>query len=292
VIHSAWAVNFNLGVRSFEAQHIRGTHNLISLCLASHLPKPARFFFCSSVSSASGTPKPATIAETTINDLRHAQATGYGRSKLISEHITHNAAQATGMEARVLRIGQLSGDTKSAIWNETEAVALMIRSAITVGALPALSENISWLPVDDCAKVCVDLSMAPASGQELVYHVLNPRTFNWARDLLPTLQQCQKLRNFDVVSPAEWLKKLATSEQDPVKNPSVKLLDFWQKKYGGSIGGDAVFGVDDDPPSLAFETQRTIEHCPRLGQVQQPVEAGLIPRYVTEWAKEWTAELE
>ncbi|KAG9714102.1 acetyl-CoA synthetase-like protein, partial [Aureobasidium melanogenum] len=28
VIHSAWAVNFNLGVRSFEDQHIKGAYNL------------------------------------------------------------------------------------------------------------------------------------------------------------------------------------------------------------------------------------------------------------------------
>src|SRR5579871_3763845 len=31
VIHSAWAVNFNLGVSSFEQQHIKGTYNLLKL---------------------------------------------------------------------------------------------------------------------------------------------------------------------------------------------------------------------------------------------------------------------
>src|SRR3954469_20754140 len=34
LIHSAWAVNFNLGVRSFEQQHIKGAYNLINLCLS------------------------------------------------------------------------------------------------------------------------------------------------------------------------------------------------------------------------------------------------------------------
>jgi len=46
----------------------------------------------------------------------------------------------TGMHARVLRIGQLSGDAATGRWNDTEAVALMIRSAISTGALPALDE--------------------------------------------------------------------------------------------------------------------------------------------------------
>jgi thioester reductase-like protein len=33
VIYSAWAVNFNLGVRSFESHYIRGTYNLLNFCL-------------------------------------------------------------------------------------------------------------------------------------------------------------------------------------------------------------------------------------------------------------------
>lgn len=140
VIHSAWAVNFNLGVQSFEAQHIRGLHNLLNICLSVRLPSPAKFFFCSSVSAAGGTPKPARIQEVVIEDLNHAQKTGYGRSKMVSEHITRNAMRSTGMYARVLRIGQLAGDSENGVWNDTESVALMIRSAITTGALPALHE--------------------------------------------------------------------------------------------------------------------------------------------------------
>lgn len=140
VIHSAWAVNFNLGVRSFEAQHIRGVHNLINLCLRVRSKSPAKMFFCSSVSAGSGTPKPAKIRESTIEELAHAQRMGYGRSKLVAEHIVRNSMRMTGMHSRTLRIGQLAGDLGNGDWNETEAVALMIRSALTVGALPALDE--------------------------------------------------------------------------------------------------------------------------------------------------------
>lgn len=140
VIHSAWAVNFNLGVQSFEKQHIRGVYNLLNVCLRVRLSFPAKFFFCSSVSVAGGTPKPASISETAIENLHHAQNMGYGRSKLVSEHIVRNAMRSTGMIARVLRIGQLAGDGEMGNWNDTEAVPLMIRSAVTIGALPDLDE--------------------------------------------------------------------------------------------------------------------------------------------------------
>ncbi|KAI3540707.1 hypothetical protein CSPX01_08116 [Colletotrichum filicis] len=56
VIHSAWAVNFNIPVQSFEDQHIKAVHNLIQLCQSVGTPNPARFFFCSSVSASGGSP--------------------------------------------------------------------------------------------------------------------------------------------------------------------------------------------------------------------------------------------
>ena len=287
VIHSAWAVNFNLGVRSFEGQHIRGTYNLLNFCLRSRLPEPAKLFFCSSVSTASGIPKPATIPETAIENLEHAQQTGYGRSKLVTEHIVRNAMRMTNMHARVLRIGQLSGDTRGAIWNDTEAVALMIRSALTVKALPALDERPSWLPVDSCARAIADISMSsqPENDEGLVYHLVNPSTFDWKTGLLPVLKKYSKLPPFDVVSPSEWLRRLEESEQDPVKNPSIKLVDFWRSKYGSSEVHTK--SSDDESTGLVFETYQTTRDCPSLGEVSDPVSEGLVERYVDVWAKGW-----
>ncbi len=140
VIHCAWAVNFNLGVRSFENQHINGTFNLLNMCLRVQTPLPARLFFCSSISAAAGTPLPAEIPEAYIQDLSHAQNMGYARSKLVTETIIKAAVAQTGMVAKVLRVGQIVGDTKIGMWNNTEAISLMIRSAVTIHALPALDE--------------------------------------------------------------------------------------------------------------------------------------------------------
>jgi thioester reductase-like protein len=140
VIHSAWAVNFNLGIRSFEQQHIRGVSNLLNLCLSVRAESPAQYFFCSSISAAAGTPLPATIAEGPVPELAHAQSMGYARSKLVAERIVQAAAEKTGMIAKVLRVGQIVGDTDVGIWNTTEAIPLMIQSAVSMHALPALDE--------------------------------------------------------------------------------------------------------------------------------------------------------
>ena len=292
VIHSAWTVNFNLGVRSFEQHHIRGTYNLLNLCLRSRLPTPATFFFCSSVSTASSTPKPAIVSETAIEDLNHAQKTGYGRSKLVTEHVVRNAMRSTGMHARVLRIGQLSGDKRSGIWNDIEAVPLMLRSALTVGALPVLDEQPSWLPVDSCAQAIADISIpssvedsdAGLSDPDLVYHFVNPCTFDWKSDLLPALQSHPRFPTFETVSPKEWLKRLENSNQDPEKNPSIMLVDFWKGKYEKS---GRIEDIDDEPKGLSFETSRTVKDCSSLAEARDPVSMGLMDRYVDVWLESW-----
>jgi thioester reductase-like protein len=155
VIHCAWAVNFNLNVSSFESQHIRGAHNLISLCLSVNTPQPAAFYFCSSISAAAGTPLPATITETYITQLENAQNMGYARSKLVVENMIKAAVEKTGIIARVCRVGQIIGDSQDGIWNSTEAIPLMIQSATTLGALPELDEvSQSMLTPHSTADLC------------------------------------------------------------------------------------------------------------------------------------------
>lgn len=129
-----------LGIRSFEDQHIKGVQSLINFSLSMRTPNPARFYFCSSISVALATPSPAIVPESVIENLHVALPMGYSRSKLVAEHIVRNAAVQAGAPAYVLRIGQIVGDSKEGVWNDTEAIPLMVRSALTLKVLPALKE--------------------------------------------------------------------------------------------------------------------------------------------------------
>lgn len=284
IIHAAWAVNFTLGVRSFEHQHIKGVRNLINLCLSSRRPSPAEFYFCSSISAAAATPLPATIGEGPIPELAHAQNMGYARSKLVAERIVYAAAKNTGMIARVLRIGQIVGDTVSGLWNPTEAIPLLLQTAKTLGALPALDETPSWLPVDVVADAVLELSgIVPnqtakclAQDPDVVYHVQNSRTFRWTEDLLPALQRAGL--KFEVLPKRQWVQRLRESEQDPVKNPTIKLVDFFANKY------------DNDNPGrsgLSFAMDKTEASSPSLHGGVDLIGSGLIKKYVDAWAPLW-----
>ncbi|KAF6835139.1 Iterative polyketide synthase CazM 2 [Colletotrichum musicola] len=291
VIHSAWAVNFNLGVASFEAQHIRGVHNLLNFCLATETVNPARFYFCSSISAAAGTPIPARIAETYVENLHHAQNMGYARSKVVTEHVVKAAATRTGMTARVLRLGQIVGDSVGGVWNQTEAIPLMIRSAKVIKALPALDETPSWMPADKMALAVLELARLtgprchscgapPASPDDadldLVYQVQNPALFHWTFDFLRALRAAGL--EFQIVSQREWVRRLRESEPDPARNPTYKLLGFFEEKY------------DNDRPGregLVFETKRTGERSPAVGAGWDVVGSGLVEKMVRWMETQW-----
>jgi len=226
LIHCAWSVNFNMRLSSFENDCIAGARNLMLLCLDARAPKPASFNFCSSVSTVARTPG-GIVPEALPESLACAQGMGYAQSKLVTEHIIAKAASQTGMAARVLRVGQIVADQTHGIWNDTEAIPLMLQAATTIGALPTLNERPRWLPVDVVASSVNDISLSENRGT--FFNVVNPNTFHWSQDLLPNLKQAGL--KFDKVGQREWVQRLRDSNPDVESNPTFKLLEFFASKY-------------------------------------------------------------
>ncbi|KAH0364870.1 acetyl-CoA synthetase-like protein, partial [Aureobasidium melanogenum] len=136
LFHLAWSVNFNKSIESFEADCIQGVRNLTRLCLQAKRPEPASFNFCSSVSVTSRTPG-TIVPESIPESFEYAQGMGYAQSELVAENLCDRAGKQTNMRCRILRVGQIIGDTRHGVWNETEAIPLIFQSANSTGTLPA-----------------------------------------------------------------------------------------------------------------------------------------------------------
>jgi carbohydrate kinase (thermoresistant glucokinase family) len=245
VIHCAWSVNFNMHISSFKQTNLAGVLNLIALTRAG---QNATFNFCSSVSATSRCPLPEVPER--VAELEWAQGMGYAQSKSVAEHLCARAAQKAGVRTRVLRVGQIIADTEHGVWNDTEAIPLMLQTAITVGALPRLRETPSWLPVDTVAQAVADMSLSDAGT--LVANVTNPKLFRWTEDLLPALRTAGL--EFDEVEPKEWVRRLRESDQDPEANPPIKLVEFFASKYDR----------DEFSPSKVFATDVACRLSPAL----------------------------
>lgn len=248
LMHCAWSVNFNKNLSSFEKDCIAGARHLMLLCLSARQPTPASFNFCSSVSTTARLSEHVPAA---VPGFEAAQGMGYAQSKLVTEHLVSKAAADTGMRARVLRVGQITADTQHGIWNDTEAIPLMMQAATSFGALPTLNETARWLPVDTVATTFMDISLSASDA--IVFNLVNPQTFHWTRDLIPELRSAGL--SFTEVDQREWIRRLRESNPDPEANPTIKLAEFFASKYDNeSVRRSPVYdtlGSESLSPALA-----------------------------------------
>lgn len=168
------------------------------------------------------------------------------------------------------------------MWNAQEAVPAAVRAAVTVGCLPEIEgegdEEVGWLPVDVTARVVVELALGGGgeAGCE-VFNVENTHRVRWNGEFLPALRKAGL--QFEAVPQREWVRRLEEGEQDVEKNPPVKLLDFFRKRYGVVTG----------EPHPVFDTTKARKHAPRLRE-ETPVDDELVAKFLKYWMEEaWKA---
>ncbi|KAI0083934.1 acetyl-CoA synthetase-like protein [Irpex rosettiformis] len=233
VIHAAWPVNFAYTLESFFIS-IDGfpTDTRVLLDFTASTLRRAKMIFCSSIATVSN--DPASIVEECIPHLEaSAVPMGYAQSKWIAEHMCDRAYRSSALAGRVsiARIGQLCGDTEHGIWNEKEGWPLMIATSRYIGCLPALEENISWLPLDVAAKIIVNLASHSIQNDEValevpVYHVLQSATVPWGT-LLEYFGQSGLA--FERVPPNVWVNRLCAI-QDTMDSSFRNLQTLWEGK--------------------------------------------------------------
>lgn len=304
IIHSAWSVNFTLGIRSFEEDHIKGLHHLLKFSLSVQTAEPARFFFCSSISTALESPDSLTpILEERIPSLSYASDMGYARSKLAAEQIVLNAGEQAGARSRVLRIGQIVGDTKLGIWNESDAIPMMIRSALQLKALPEMRDDndlCSWIPVDTAAAAILDLAgisgprfptQRKGEDEAMVYNLVSPHTFSWTTELLPRLETAGLI--FERISFAAWIERLRdiADQEEEVEYPStllhhpyLKLVDFWSRNL---VAEEKKVKAGGARVGKTFDTTRARKDSVALRNCPHIMESGFIENFLGVWMEKW-----
>jgi hypothetical protein len=132
------------------------------------------------------------------------------------------------------------------------------------------------------ARTVIDLSFSSSEDlhdTSLVYNLTNPLTFHWTQDLLPALSAAGL--SFKTVPQREWIQLLRDSNPDPVKNPTRKLLGFFEEKYDNDNIGEK------GRKGLVFETQRTEEASEILKGGWDVIQSGLVGKMVKQWLRGW-----
>lgn len=143
----------------------------------------------------------------------------------------------------VVRVGQLTGDTRTGVWNMSEAWPLLLSTVKALRCLPGIAQKLDWLPLDVAGAAVVDIALGSGERECGVYHVVNRAPERDWGDLLRWVERVSA-EEFEVVEPGVWLGRLAGLEEHPAK----KLLWLWEQAFGGSAGGrgnlEVRFSVD------------------------------------------------
>jgi thioester reductase-like protein len=205
--------------------------NLIDLAMSSpRHPKP-RFMFASSISSAQswGRAK-GPFPEEVVYDAGVAVGLGYGASKYVSERVLVNSK----LPATSFRIGQVSGGPPRGAWSTTNWVPIIVKSSVSLSALPEAQGFVSWIPPHAISNAILDVAFAEEEPP-IVVNLVHSKPTAWKTLIQPIADALVKHKvtshPLPLVSFSEWLEKLESSaknlSEDTMKRiPAIKLLDF------------------------------------------------------------------
>jgi len=259
IIHNAWPVNFNMGVKSFEPS-IAGVRQLVDFSAAANKAVP--IIFLSSVASAQGWSEDRPVAEERLDDLSIAMG-GYGQSKLVSSLILDDARERLGVPSASIRVGQIGGSRqeKARMWNKQEWLPSLVASSVYLGKLPGRigpMDQIDWLPIEDITQLVTDIAgvtrevaIDSISGY---YHGVNPDMVAW-KTLAQAIREVYGDRIHETVTFQEWVAALeksasdASMEKDIERNRGIKLLDTYRAMLGDQEAGrkQVVFAMERTP---------------------------------------------
>ena len=296
VVHNAWPVNFSLPLTAFTPS-ITGVVSLV--CFAAQSKRSSSLQFLSSIASVFNHPD-KIVSETISFDLSTPSPGGYGQSKYLAERLIDHASKKLGINASVVRIGQVAGAARTANgWNRQEWLPSLVTTSAFIGVLPDMLPNggdeVNWVPIDHLAGVLVELALAPThvyteTFGAVVNQIVHPRPVSW-NSVLPVIRKAIEesgilKQPIQTVTYGEWLLVLRAKSMEAEKDPSIdyatlvhklpglKLIDFYDGLQGGAAEG----------LNRTLSMQRTSEVSPTLAKLE-PLQGRWIAGWVADWVE-------
>ncbi|KZP17631.1 putative aminoadipate reductase [Athelia psychrophila] len=232
IIHSAWRLNFNLSLASFEP-NIRGTRNLIEFALHSKHASALRFLFTSTIASSQGWDQTMGVFPEDVQyDASTAVGGGYGEAKYVCERLLAKS----GLLATSFRIGQIAGGKPSGAWATSDWVPSFVKSSIVLGALPDAQGVASWLPMDVVSQAILDVAFSK-QPPSITLNIVHPRPSQWSTIITSVSSAMNRAGitrgRLPLVSFKEWFGRLEERSKyadadEMAKNPAIKILEFFR----------------------------------------------------------------
>ena len=236
---------------------------------------------------------------------------GYGESKYLAERMLDYAAHKLHLNTGTARIGQIAGTARKPHgWNRNEWLPSLVMSSRYIGALPeslgsngrgdqgGLMDEIDWVPIDQLARVLVELAFVlhreDGSSSFRVFHATHPHPTSW-QNLLPTVRESlngsfpsrngRTATEIKTLSFQAWVdllrsKSLGVTDDDTSAvtpdavqvNPGMKLLGFYER----------LLVSDQIGTRIKMDTRQTLQVSESLRNLE-----ALRPEWMTGWIRDW-----
>ena len=193
IFHSGAWVNVGLPYSTIRSTNVLSTVEIIKLSLKHNI----RMHFVSSISALGKSPE-EDWAHLSTWDMN--SKSGYAQSKVVSERLLHQAHNKFGLDVRVFRPGNISGDSRSGYSNIRDFTNLLIFSCLTLRcAVFGSSFVLSWIPADFVAAAMVKIAQCSDTNGRLFHLCGDSPSFEQVLQILVKRQH--KLRH---VSSVDW----------------------------------------------------------------------------------------
>jgi amino acid adenylation domain-containing protein/thioester reductase-like protein len=265
IVHCGAHVHHFSPYHRLKPANVEGTRAVIRLA-AEGCAKRLHHVSTLSVFAPAGPDRQVT-ERSRIEDERHLHGRGYSASKWVADRLVLEAV-SRGAQARIYRLGRVSGETARGIANPDDMFYRLLASCAALGCYPndpGLRTNL--LPVDVLARSLVALALEGDRCQ-IVAHLHH--TDGIGLDAFMRVRDTVRGVRSEPTTLAVWLDRargIAAAGQPLAILPYLAALDDLQRVPEGERG------------VARYVNDETIQELTRLGISVPPIDAALIERY-------------
>ncbi|HTN82321.1 MAG TPA: amino acid adenylation domain-containing protein [Sorangium sp.] len=265
IIHCGAHVHHLSPYRRLKPANVEGTRTLLRL--ASEGRVKGIHHVSSLAVFASAGPRGRVTELSSIAGERHLYGRGYSASKWVADQLVLEAA-SRGAQARIYRLGRVSGETARGVGNPDDMFHRLLVSCAALGCYPddpALRTNL--LPVDVLARALVELALH--GDRSLVVAHLH-HTDGIGLDAFMSVRDRLRGVRSEATSLATWLDRAREATAAGRELPISPYLAMLEEQLR----------VPEAERGIAhYSNERTIAELARLGISLPPIDAALIERY-------------
>ncbi|MCX7594875.1 MAG: amino acid adenylation domain-containing protein, partial [Fischerella sp.] len=263
IYHNGALVNFVYPYEQLKAANVLGTQEVLRLASLIKI-KSVHYISTLSVFPAQSNSEVQVFSEQDSLEHDGILQSGYAQSKWVAEKLVA-IARSRGLPATIHRLGRITGNSKTGVWNTNDFMCSMIKCCIQLGSVPKIDSLVDMTPVDYVSQAIVYLSQQKESIGE-IFHLLNPHPIQLEKLIEWMCFYGYPLR---LVTYDEWRQELiAAAKHSPDPTLYSLLPLFPENRYKERI---SIPENLSQPRMTQFDCQKTLAqlasasiNCPKI----------------------------